>query len=64
MATLDLSLFAHHMEYDISTSTEIPDGYKVLALARQRIETAVQSGALGDGVSIIKDITHLIDILP
>src|SRR5215216_5533597 len=65
IAALGLALSVPHMLYAISTSTEVSHGYgEAIALAIQRMEIAVQPEALGHGVSIIKDIPHLMDILP
>ena len=65
IAALGLALSVPHMAYAISTSTEVSHRYEeALALARQRVETAVQPGALGHGVPIIRDIPYLMDMLP
>ena len=54
-----------HMVYAKSTSTEVSPAYEeALTLARQRVETAVQPGAFGHGIPIIKDIPYSIDMLP
>jgi hypothetical protein len=65
IAALGLALSVPHIAYAISTSTEVAHGYEeALTLARQRMETAVQPGAFGHGVPIIKDIPYLMHILP
>jgi hypothetical protein len=64
VTALGFALSLPHMAYAKSTSTEVSPVYEeALTLARQRVETAVQPGAFGHSVPIIKDIHYLMDML-